>query len=99
MKNTSPKKQQERQCICDELEKGMDAIHNSCKTAALNGVGISLPTMNYCPWCGGSLDKRKAYWLRKAKQAFQELQRLHNVPVANAQPDKPKKTRGSKRHE
>lgn len=42
-------------CNCDEFETGLDAIHRSCEQAALNGVGIKLPVIRFCPWCGGGV--------------------------------------------
>ena len=37
---------------CKEFLPGIEAIHKSCEHAALNGVGIKLPSIKYCPWCG-----------------------------------------------
>jgi len=51
----------DEQC-CEDFFPSMDALHNSCENAALNGVGIKLPTIRYCPWCGKKVNpnmKRK----------------------------------------
>lgn len=37
---------------CKDFLPGLYAIHKSCEHAALNGVGIKLPPVKYCPWCG-----------------------------------------------
>jgi hypothetical protein len=44
-----------RKCNCDLFGKNMLALHESCEMAALNGVGIKLEPMKYCPWCGGTV--------------------------------------------
>ena len=46
-------------CTCIYFSEGFHAIHRSCEVAALNGVPINLPTMKFCPWCGGSLQVAK----------------------------------------
>lgn len=37
---------------CKDFIPGLEVIHKSCEHAALNGVGIKLPPIKYCPWCG-----------------------------------------------
>ena len=37
---------------CLKGKKVLLDLRNSCSHAALNGQGVSLPKIEYCPWCG-----------------------------------------------
>jgi hypothetical protein len=49
----------EKRCSCDEYAKGVSALHDSCRHAALNGKGIDLNHFEFCPWCGGKVGESK----------------------------------------
>ena len=51
----------ERRCSCPQLLPGLDALHRSCKMAAMNGTPIKLPDLKYCPWCGGRIGAGQRY--------------------------------------
>ena len=42
-------------CQCDYFPIGLASLHDSCETAAMNGVGIKLKPFKFCPWCGGGV--------------------------------------------